>query len=219
MGQRYGAVLLLMLTLVVFSILSANGAWTRALAFAVECGALLVLIETSRESPKVRRLGAGFGALALVLVSLVLTDVLSPAVVFSVQFAVGIVLLFLLVRGLVRIVKTHGVTLQVVAGALGVYLLLGMLFGWLIRVVAVVGSGDYFATGGDVSTPEAVYFSFTVLTTTGFGDFAPAMAVGRALAVLEMLVGQIYLVTVIGVIVGDLSGSRRLSRQTAKGDG
>src|SRR3954453_12640503 len=132
MGQRYGAVLLLMLTLVVFSILSANGAWTRALAFAVECGALLVLIETSRESPKVRRLRAGFGALALVLVSLVLTDVLSPAVVFSFQFAVGIVLVFLLVRGLVRIVKTHGVTLQVVAGALGVYLLLGMLFRLLL---------------------------------------------------------------------------------------
>jgi hypothetical protein len=219
MGLRYGAVLLLMLTLVVFSILSANGAWSRALAFAVECGALLVLIETSRDRPQARRLGAGFGALALVLVSLVLTDVLSPGVVFSFQFALGIVLLFVLVRGLVRIVQAHGVTLQVVAGALGVYLLLGMLFGWLIRVAAVLSSGDYFATGGDVSTPQAIYFSFTVLTTTGFGDFAPALAPGRALAVIEMLTGQIYLVTVIGVIVGDLSGARRLSRQAMKGDG
>ena len=218
MGLRYGAVLLLMLTLVVFSILSASGPWSRALAFAVECAALLVLVATARDRPKARRLGVGVGAVVLVLVSLVLTDALPPSVVFGVQLLLGLVLLFLLVRGLLQIVRMQGVTLQVVAGALGVYLLLGMLFGWLVRVAAVVGSGSYFATGGDVTTPQAVYFSFTVLTTTGFGDLAPAMPLGRAIAVLEMLTGQIYLVTVIGVIIGDISGTRRLRRQSA-GDG
>ena len=54
-----------------------------------------------------------------------------------------------------------------------------------------------------------MYFSFTVLTTTGFGDLTPATSVGRALAVLEMLGGQLYLVTVIGVLVGGLVGRRR----------
>ena len=48
-----------------------------------------------------------------------------------------------------------------------------------------------------------MYFSFTVLTTTGFGDLTAQNPLGRALAVLEMLVGQIYLVTVIGVLVGN----------------
>jgi Ion channel len=55
-----------------------------------------------------------------------------------------------------------------------------------------------------------VYFSFTVLTTTGFGDFTAATHLGRALAVIEMLVGQIYLVTVIGVLVGNLGGPAAL---------
>ena len=47
-----------------------------------------------------------------------------------------------------------------------------------------------------------VYFSFTALTTTGFGDLAAATEAGRALVVVEMLIGQLYLVTVIGLLVG-----------------
>jgi hypothetical protein len=47
-----------------------------------------------------------------------------------------------------------------------------------------------------------------VLTTTGFGDLSPATAVGRALSVIEMLTGQLYLVTVIGVLVGNLAARR-----------
>jgi hypothetical protein len=54
-----------------------------------------------------------------------------------------------------------------------------------------------------------VYFSFTVLTTTGFGDFTAATSVGHALAVVEMLLGQLYLVTVIGILVGNLARQRR----------
>jgi hypothetical protein len=50
-----------------------------------------------------------------------------------------------------------------------------------------------------------VYFSFTVPTTTGFGDFTAATSLGHALAVMEMLLGQIYLVTVIGILVGNLA--------------
>jgi hypothetical protein len=55
-----------------------------------------------------------------------------------------------------------------------------------------------------------VYYSFAVLTTTGFGDFTAAEPVGRGIAVVEMLAGQLYLVTVIGVLVGGLVGRRRL---------
>ena len=47
---------------------------------------------------------------------------------------------------------------------------------------------------------DRVYYSFTVLTTTGFGDYTAAKPVGHALAALEMLTGQLYLVTVIGVL-------------------
>ena len=55
-----------------------------------------------------------------------------------------------------------------------------------------------------VTQSQEIYFSFTTLTTTGYGDLTPALSVGRALSVLEMLIGQIYLVTVIGLLVGNL---------------
>ena len=48
-----------------------------------------------------------------------------------------------------------------------------------------------------------------MLTTTGFGDFTADTPVGHALAVLEMLIGQLYLVTVIGVLVGSFAGRSR----------
>ncbi len=114
-----------------------------------------------------------------------------------------------LVRGLVRLVGQAGATLQAVAGALAIYVLIGLLFAWVIGFVAHVESAPYFAGGTDANGSERIYYSLTVLTTTGFGDFTAAQPLGRALAVVEMLVGQLYLVTVIGVLVGSLAQRRQ----------
>jgi hypothetical protein len=111
--------------------------------------------------------------------------------------------------GLVRLIRQTGVTIQVVAGALTVYLVVGLLFASIIGFAANVESGPYFKQGSHVSNGERVYYSFTVLTTTGFGDYTAAQPFGHALAVLEMLTGQLYLVTVIGVVVGNFAGRGR----------
>jgi hypothetical protein len=113
-----------------------------------------------------------------------------------------------LVGGLLRLIRTAGVTVQVVAGALTVYLVVGLLFASIIAFTATVESSPYFTQGKNVSNGERVYYSFTVLTTTGFGDFTAAQPFGHALAVLEMLTGQLYLVTVIGIVVGNFAGRR-----------
>jgi hypothetical protein len=98
------------------------------------------------------------------------------------------------------------VTLQAVAGALTTYLLLGLLFALVVRVLVGIAPHRYFeqASSTGVTQSQEIYFSFTTLTTTGYGDLTPALSVGRALSVLEMLIGQIYLVTVIGLLVGNL---------------
>jgi len=80
---------------------------------------------------------------------------------------------------------------------------IGLTFAWVIGLVARLGPTPYFADGTDGTESTRVYFSFTVMTTTGFGDLTAENPLGRALAVLEMLVGQLYLVTVIGVLVGN----------------
>jgi Ion channel len=207
--HRYALVLALVFVLVVFEILSPDTDWSRAVAVALEGAALLVAVATMRARSEVRRtraLTVGVGAVLLVIgvasgaipvgAALILVALLSAAIPLA------------LVGGLVRLIRSRGVTVQAVAGALAIYLLVGLLFASLIGFVAHVDSSPYFAQGTDGSSGDHAYFSFTVLTTTGFGDLTAATSLGHALAVVEMLLGQLYLVTVIGILVGNLARRR-----------
>ena len=124
---------------------------------------------------------------------------------FSATAVINALTIAVILGGLVRLVQDDGVGVQTVFGALAIYLLVGLTFGFLIGAFATGFDGNYFAQGTDGVQSQRVYFSYTVLTTTGFGDLTARTAPGRALAVLEMLIGQLYLVTVIATLVGNLS--------------
>jgi hypothetical protein len=201
---RYGIVFGLVLALVVFVLLAPTEPWSRAVALAIEGLALMVSIATSRSRPRDRRrraLAAGAAAtigvagVALGVVPGVVTLAIAGILAFAIPPALG--------GGLLRLVRERGVTGQAVAGSLAIYLLIGLIFAWTIGVVARIDTSPYFAQGTSGTDGQRVYFSFTVLTTTGFGDLSVAGPGGRALTVLEMLTGQLYLVTVIGVVVGN----------------
>ncbi len=129
------------------------------------------------------------------------------------------VVLVVLTRGIVRLVRDRGVTLQAVAGALTTYLLIGLEFALIVRVIVGLSPHPYFeqVTNAAVTQSQEIYFSFTTLTTTGYGDLSPVLSVGRALSVLEMLFGQIYLVTVIGLLVGNLRRELRARAGDVRG--
>ncbi len=205
---RYGAVFLLVLVLLVFVIVASDGDWSRAVAVALEGTALIVAVATSRARESVRRGRAlVIGAAALLLVIGIGTGIFSTTVADAALALLAAAIPVALVGGLLRLTLTEGVTLQAVAGALAVYLLIGLLFASVVSFAAHAVSTPYFKQGA-ASSGDRVYFSFTVLTTTGFGDFTPATPVGHAIAVLEMLTGQLYLVTVIGILVGNFVGGR-----------
>ena len=65
-------------------------------------------------------------------------------------------------------------------------------------------SNDVFDAGRD----DFIYFSYATLTTVGYGDLVAATNLGRSLAITEALLGQIYLVTVVALIVGNLRPAR-----------
>jgi hypothetical protein len=90
-------------------------------------------------------------------------------------------------------------------GVLCVYLLLGMLFAYGYALIGDLASAPFFAEQRSADISDFLYFSFTTMTTTGFGDLTAAADTGRSLAIAEELTGQIYLVTVVAVIVGNLS--------------
>jgi len=207
---RYGVVLLLMLAALVFVIVTPSAAWSRAGYLVIEASALLFALATGRAPRAIRRRRALSGALlALVAVVVVALSAVPSEVDFLLSGLVAAAIPVAIVGGLLRLVDDRGVTTQAVAGALAVYVTIGLVFAWVIGFVARVGATPYFAQGTNGTESDHVYFSFTVLTTTGFGDFTAATSLGRALAVIEMLTGQIYLVTVIGILVGNLVGRRR----------
>jgi len=212
--HRYGVVLGLTILAVLFSILAPDTPIGRGISVLLQSTMLLAVIATSRENHAARDARAALVFLALVsLAVLVLLSVVPGWVGAAGTAAAVLVVLVSLTRGIVRLVRERGVTLQAVAGALTTYLLLGLLFALVVRVLVGIAPHQYFeqVSKSAVSQSQEIYFSFTTLTTTGYGDLTPALSVGRALSVLEMLIGQIYLVTVIGLLVGNL---RRASAQT-----
>jgi hypothetical protein len=207
---RYPAVLALMLVATVFLIAAPSADWSRALAVAIEGSALVLTVATSRERASVRRrwavaLGAGMIGIVILIALGIAPKWLIAAVAIVITAGVPIAL----VRGLLRLLRTEGVTFNAVAGSLAIYLAVGLVFAWIIGFIAEVSNTPYFTQHATVTDGDKVYFSFTALTTTGFGDFTPATPVGHSLAVIEMLTGQLYLVTVIGLLIGNFAAGRR----------
>jgi predicted membrane channel-forming protein YqfA (hemolysin III family) len=200
---RFGAVFVLTLALCVFLIVAPDADWARSVALALLSAALVVVMATSRASAAVRRaraVTAGCAAVAVLIA--VAAGVLPTWLVYVVGVALSLAIPIMIVGGLIRLTREHGVTLQTVAGALTIYVLLGLVFAWIYAFADQLDPGPFFVGDTETTQGSRVYFSFTALTTTGFGDLAAATPPGRALVLLEMLIGQLYLVTVIGVLVG-----------------
>ncbi len=203
---RYGVVFLLTLVVVVFVIAAPSADWSRAVTLALEGSALVVAIATARERERVRhRRALLVGVVLIVLILLVASGAISEGLTAALLALVTAAVPVAIVRGVVRLLRARGVTIQAVAGALAIYLSIGLVFGWIVSLMTHLGAAPYFAQHTSGTVGDRVYFSFTVLTTTGFGDFSAATPSGHALAVIEMLTGQLYLVTVIGLLVGNFA--------------
>jgi hypothetical protein len=108
------------------------------------------------------------------------------------------------------VVTKREVDRQAITGAICVYLLLGMVFVFVYGAVSSLGSGAFFSQAGtgDGTRALRVYFSYVTLATLGYGDYTPAGNLGHALAVVEALLGQLYLVTVVALLVARMHTQR-----------
>ena len=96
------------------------------------------------------------------------------------------------------------VTLEVIVGAIAVYLMLGIIWSICYGFLETIYPGSFsFATHGESFDPYSIiYFSFVTLTTLGYGDTVPITSMAQSLTIVEALVGQIYLVVVVAWLVG-----------------
>jgi len=97
--------------------------------------------------------------------------------------------------------EEEGVDLEVVLGALCAYLFIGAYFAFLYDVMANLSKSPFFAQPGADSKLNYLYFSFITLTTVGYGDISPGLGPGRMIAVTEAIIGQLYLVSVVAIVV------------------
>lgn len=89
-------------------------------------------------------------------------------------------------------------------GAAAAYLLIGVLWTYLYAIVGFFYVPS-FAQGGKsegIDLFDLLYFSYTALTSTGFGDIAPISRQARSLAVLEQITGALYLAILIARLAG-----------------
>jgi hypothetical protein len=207
-AYRYGIVLLLLLATFVFLAIGPTGDWVPLVAVILQGATLLAALAASASSPRLFRIGV-----AVVIVSLVAAAI---GLFAGEEKLTGSLFLLnlLLVAGapvviIHALVRRRVVDIRTVLGAVCVYILLGMLWSFAYAAIGTIQSEPFFLEQKSATVADYLYFSFVTLTTVGYGDLTAAGGLGRALAVLEALIGQLYLVTVIALLVSNLVPRRR----------
>jgi hypothetical protein len=100
-----------------------------------------------------------------------------------------------------RVMARPTVTIQSIYGALSAYLIIGLMFAAGYAAIEHLGESDFFASNQPANTQTFQYFSFTTLTTLGYGDFTAAENGGRSVAVIEAMTGQVFLATLVARLV------------------
>ena len=204
---RFGLVLALIIVAIFFTMAAPRGDGARLVAVTLQASVLVSAVIASRVHPWVIRVSV-VAALAGIVGA-------AAALFGTGQFGnttSGIVaLLYVLLTppaiaaGLIKQFREAGtVTLQTMFGVLCLYLLIGLVFGVAYATIQEVTSTDFFTTEQHAGRDDFLYFSYSTLSTTGYGDLVAATNLGRSLAITEALVGQLYLVTVVAVIVSNL---------------
>jgi Ion channel len=117
------------------------------------------------------------------------------------DFWKALLLLFAAIMVVRRVLAKPTVTIQSIYGALSAYLITGLMFASIYAGMNHLSTSDFFASNQPANTQTFQYFSFTTLTTLGYGDFTAAESGGRSIAVMEALTGQIFLATLVARLV------------------
>lgn len=162
--------------------------------------------------PRVTR-AAVVVAVAAVLASALTAAFGTRSAVDAVVGACSVLLITTAVWGIVaRLIARFVVDASTVLGVLCIYLLFALFFADLHQFFAAFSTDYLTGTGNPPSPSDLLYYSVITLATVGFGDITPASEVARAVTVVEALVGQLYLVSVVAGVVGGWRG-RPAARQ------
>jgi hypothetical protein len=207
-SHSYGIVLILIIAVFAFIAIAPDDSWADSTLLLLECAVLVTALWTSglaqADSKISLTLVASAAAAAIALLIVGGNGLAAVVGLLSGVLAVATILVIAL-----GVADQGEANVKAVTGAICVYVLIGIVFIFIYGVIAILGSGDFFAQGTDGTRSLRLYFSFVTLGTLGYGDYTAAGELARTLAIVETLFGQLYLVTVIAVLVARMRGGGR----------
>ena len=202
----FGVVLILILmTIITFA--SATTPAGQVVSVALSGGTLLFVLHTADAGRRTFRVSAAIVTLAvLAAAGAVGAGETDSATGGAVGLLLAVIAPIVILR---RIVRSPTITVRLVLGALSIYLLVGLAYAYLFPVVAALTRQPFFVQTSTPVTADYIYFSYTTLATIGYGDFTAATSLSRMIAVSEGLVGQLYLVSAVALMVGNIGRAIR----------
>ena len=208
----YSVVLVLIIATIGLTGIAPDHGWAQLALVLLEGATLVAALYASKASRRRIELAS---ALVVVIVIGALVALVAGQLEVGASRTIGALLAgvapIAIVRGAARKLRSERrITLDTVFSVLCVYLLVGLMFAFVFGAVDRI-SGHDILSGGD-SGSDFLFFSFTTLCTVGYGNLVPATQVGDTISIFEMLFGQIYLVTIVALIVGNLGRGRPVQR-------
>jgi hypothetical protein len=195
---------LLVLFLLVVDYVLITITWSGGAALVVRSAVflltLLLALHTSRVRQRTQKLARLIAALSMVAVLIIAIFGQDPAVGAVVLLSSLLLLATPLAIGW-RILHHQEVTTETIAGAICIYVLIGLVFAYLDYGIQLASGSDFFAQSGHHGLPDFTYFSYITMATVGYGDLTPATGVPRTMSVLDALVGQVFLVVLLARLV------------------
>ena len=204
--NRYG---LLLVVLLVSYVLSAflQAKWVEAVQIGLFLGVSLIALQAENIKRRTARLVAGAivtGSVVAVLLALNHSG-FDSGLAYSWS---ALMLLFAAVMIVRRVLAWPEVSLRSIYGAVSAYVIIGLMFAAIYAAINQFFTLPFFVQTSTPSLKTFQYFSFTTLTTLGYGDYTAKQSGGQAVAVMEALLGQVFLATLVARLV---AGFRRAS--------
>jgi hypothetical protein len=197
--STYGVSLLMIIGTYVIAVL-ATQRWVLSVLLLAQTGTVWQVLRTSRARASVRLVAAVLFGLSLLAAGSILiaggTSLLGTT--FMAASLLYLLAPFSIIRDIGFRERVDGETML---GALAAYLLLGMAFGFFYQCLDAIQAGPFFRGYSTATLSDTLFFSFVTLTTTGYGDLVPAGQPGRSIALLEALIGTLFLVTAVAKVV------------------
>jgi hypothetical protein len=215
-ADSYGLVLVLLILSLFSSAVTGDNHYGRLTTLVLLAATTWLALRASQVERRLLRWAVALIPLAT-LAAIVASVLGSDETAKIVTASLTALLVLVAPAAIIKRVATHPViNLNTFYGAVCVYLLIAMFFASCFAVIGAVSGQGFFAQvqpPAKAGSIDYLYFSLTTITTVGYGDFTARGDVGRMTAMLEAILGQLYLITVVALVVQNLGQARR-SKQT-----